>query len=168
MPQEPFFLPNGNSFLNNLDPYSKVSALECEEVLETVGLLQLVQNRGGLEGAMQQGSLSEGQKQLFSVARAVLRARERAKLDRQGEMGKRSGILLLDEITSSVDVATDNTIQKIIRDEFKGYTIIAIAHRLETVQDFDRVVVVEEGRIKEVGPLARVLGMGNEKEEKEA
>jgi ATP-binding cassette subfamily C (CFTR/MRP) protein 1 len=166
MPQEPFFLPDGNTFLSNLDPYEKASTTDCEDVLRDVGLLQLVQERDGLEGSMKHGSLSEGQKQLFSVARAVLRARWRARLGQHVEKGKRSGILLLDEITSSVDVATDNAIQKIIREEFEGYTIIAIAHRTETVSDFDRVVIMQDGRIKEVGAPTILPGMMEETVEK--
>jgi ATP-binding cassette subfamily C (CFTR/MRP) protein 1 len=159
MPQDPFFLPTGSTFMANLDPYEIASTHECEAVFETVGLQELINDRGGLQGAMDPGSFSEGQKQLFSVGRAILRARQRLKVRAHGEKGNASGILLLDEITSSVDGVTDALIQKVIRDEFEGYTIIAIAHRLDTVMDFDRAIIMEEGRIKEVGDPKNILGM---------
>jgi ATP-binding cassette subfamily C (CFTR/MRP) protein 1 len=80
--------------------------------------------------------LSQGQKQLFCLARAILRP------------GK---IVVLDEVTSSVDRVTDEMMQRIIRDEFKGRTVIAVAHRLETIIDFDRIVVMEDARVVEIG-----------------
>ncbi|KAF2429831.1 ABC transporter [Tothia fuscella] len=169
MPQDPFFLPDGSTFMANLDPYDKASVEECTDVLQEVGLIELINERGGLSEAMNPGSISEGQKQLFSVGRAVLRARQRAKLSIQGEKGgkggkvQNGGILLLDEITSSVDKQTDELIQKIIRMEFDRYTIIAVAHRIETVLDFDRVAVMEEGRIKEIGEPRIMLGRKNDR-----
>jgi ATP-binding cassette subfamily C (CFTR/MRP) protein 1 len=158
MPQDPFFLPDGSTFMTNLDPYGTASVQECQAVLQTIGLAELINGRGGIQGAMSPGSFSEGQKQLFSVGRAILRARQKTKAMGQGDKVTRGGVLLLDEITSSVDRDTDALIQKIIRDEFEGYTIIAIAHRVDTIMDFDRVVVMEEGRIKEMGDPKTILG----------
>jgi ATP-binding cassette, subfamily C (CFTR/MRP), member 1 len=154
LPQDTFFLPDGNSCRANLSPYHNASTAECEAALEEVGLWTMIKERGGLEEPMKADSLSQGQKQLFSVARAVLRARERAKEQLPNaphEIGtsRPGGILLLDEITSSVDGATDGRIQQIIRKEFEGYTIIAVAHRTGTVRGFDRVIVMENGEIKE-------------------
>lgn len=63
---------------------------------------------------------------------------------------RRPNILVLDEATSSVDSTTDALIQKVIQREFRGTTILSIAHRLETVVYFDRVMVLEQGRIVEV------------------
>ena len=107
--------------------------------------------------------LSQGQKQLFSLARAVLRRRVRSqhshshKFESESENegrekeGSEGGILLLDEVSSSVDLATDRAMQKVIWEEFGGYTIVMVAHRLEMVKTFDRVVVMDAGKVVEVG-----------------
>ncbi|KAF2673292.1 ABC transporter [Microthyrium microscopicum] len=144
LPQDTFFLPDGHSYQENLDPYNNSTPQDGREALETVGLWPLVEERGGIDTAMNEEHLSQGQKQLFSVARAILRAKTRSK---EGATG---GVLLLDEVTSSVDGATDVLIQEILRKEFASYSIIAVAHRLETLRDFDRVVVMENGGIKEI------------------
>lgn len=159
LPQDSFFLPEGNSYRANLDPCETASAIECEAALEEVGLLALIKKRGGLQEPLKADSLSQGQKQLFGVARAVLRARVRANemssrtLKDEKEVSKSGGILLLDEINSSADRETDTLIQRVIRKEFEGYTIIAVTHREDSVQDFDRIVVMESGRIKEIRNL---------------
>lgn len=101
--------------------------------------------------------MSAGQKQLFSLARAVLRARIRAR-ERVAEFGEKgpgaapSGILLLDEVSSSVDQDTDRAMQAIIHAEFEGYTIVMVSHRLEMVMGFDTVIVMEKGEVVETGP----------------
>lgn len=66
--------------------------------------------------------------------------------------------MVLDEASSSVDKDTDALMQRLIRSEFEGCTVIAVAHRLETVLDFDRIVVMDEGRVVEVGSPAVLLG----------
>jgi ATP-binding cassette subfamily C (CFTR/MRP) protein 1 len=154
LPQDTFFLPDGSTYLANVDPHGLSSPAECESALNEVGLWNLIKERGGLEEKMAADSLSQGQKQLFSLARAVLRARIRADQDSMKSEktdGKRSGILLLDEVSSSVDGATDVLIQQVIRKEFDGYTVIAVAHRVDSVKDFDKMVLMENGSIKDVG-----------------
>ncbi|KAF8310766.1 P-loop containing nucleoside triphosphate hydrolase protein [Clavulina sp. PMI_390] len=79
-------------------------------------------------------NLSGGQRQLVALARAILR---------------RSGVVIMDESTSAVDFETDQQIQRVIRDEFKDSIMLTIAHRLETIMDYDRVMVLEDGRIIE-------------------
>ncbi|KAF1946029.1 P-loop containing nucleoside triphosphate hydrolase protein [Clathrospora elynae] len=161
LPQDTFFLPNGNSYRANLDPHENASTAECEAALKEVRLLSLIKERGGLHESLKADSFSQGQKQLFGVARAVLRAWVRAKklasrnLKNDKEVPKPGGVLLLDEITSNTDEETDALIQRVIRKEFEGYTIIAVTHRENTVQDFDRMVIMEGGAIKEIRNLRK-------------
>ena len=63
----------------------------------------------------------------------------------------KSKIVVLDEVSANVDVKTDELMQRIIRKEFKDCTVIAVAHRLDTIVDFERVVVLGKGEIVEVG-----------------
>ncbi|KAI8923360.1 P-loop containing nucleoside triphosphate hydrolase protein [Entophlyctis helioformis] len=81
-------------------------------------------------------NFSQGQRQLLCLARALSR---------------RSKIILLDEATASVDAETDTRIQQTIRSEFAGSTVITIAHRLRTIADFDRVLVLDGGRLVQFG-----------------
>ncbi len=161
VPQEAVFLPEGSTFQANLDP-SNISTLEeCQAVLAAVGLWKFVQERGGLDAGMSAGTLSAGQRQLMSLGRALLRRRIRARNLGIGGGGSDRGILLLDEVTSNVDHETERVILDIIRVEFKDYTVIAVSHRLETVMEFDRVIVMDTGEIVEVGNpmvLAREAG----------
>ncbi|CAI7602046.1 unnamed protein product [Penicillium glandicola] len=152
VPQEAVFLPDGSSFRANLDPYNVSTLEECQVVLVAVGLWNFVQERGGLDAGMSPGTLSAGQRQLMSLGRALLRRFIRAR------NGSHSGILLLDEVSSSVDHETERVMQDIIRVQFKDYTIIAVSHRLDMIMDFDRVVVMDTGEIVEVGNPAVLAG----------
>ncbi|KAF2462905.1 putative ABC multidrug transporter [Lindgomyces ingoldianus] len=145
VPQEAVFLPDGCTFRTNVDPSGVSTAAECEDVLATVGLWDFVVERGGLDSGMSAGTLSAGQRQLISVGRALLRQRVRARQQVYG------GILLLDEVSSSVDADTERVMQEIIRSEYRGYTVIAVSHRLDMIMDFDRVVVMDAGEIVEIG-----------------
>lgn len=82
------------------------------------------------------GNLSQGQRQLLCLARAIV---------------ARPKIMVLDEATSAVDMATDALIQRSIREEFTDSTLLVIAHRLSTIADFDRILVLSEGRVAEFG-----------------
>lgn len=81
-------------------------------------------------------NLSQGQKQLLCLARAIL---------------SRPRLLILDEATSAVDMATDTLIQRSIREEFANTTLLVVAHRLSTVADFDRILVMRDGKAEEYG-----------------
>jgi ATP-binding cassette subfamily C (CFTR/MRP) protein 4 len=70
---------------------------------------------------------------------------------------KKKKFLLLDEATSNVDMATDYYIQKCIKTKFKETTVITIAHRLNTIADYDKVIVMDKGRILEIGAPYELL-----------
>ncbi|GFF94018.1 canalicular multispecific organic anion transporter 1 [Aspergillus udagawae] len=164
IPQEPVFLPDGSSFRASLDPTNTATPAECQRVLEAVRLWGFVQERAeGLHAPVTAGTLSAGQRQLFSLGRAMLRAmlRLRSTFSCPGEGSDNQdqrGILLLDEVSSSVDRETERMMQEIIRVEFRHYTIIVVSHRLEMIMDFDRVVVMDRGEVAEVGNPAALKG----------
>ena len=85
---------------------------------------------------------SVGQRQLLCLARALLR---------------RNKFLVLDEATSNVDMQTDAFIQKVVREKFVETTVITIAHRLNTIADYDKVVVMKKGKIVEQGSPLELL-----------
>lgn len=158
VPQDAVLLPDGWSFRDNLAPCTAAEAAtpgDCESVLRAVGLWDVVTARGGLEARMTAEALSQGQRQLFSLARAVLRGRVRrgrsAGQEGGGGGGGGGGLLLLDEVSASVDQVTERAMLEVIRREFKDYTVVAVSHRLDMIIDFDKVVVMDQGEIVEVG-----------------
>ena len=162
IPQEPSFLPDGTSFYSNIDPYSLSDGQECASVLEIVGLWTVVQRQGGLQAGPFSSFLSQGQKQLFSLARAVLKRRVRTKdqilvSSKSRENIISGGILLVDEVSSSVDDVTERTIQTVIQREFEGYTVVMVSHRLEMVKEFDTLVVMDNGSVIETGRPEELL-----------
>ena len=157
MPQEAVFLPDGTTFHVNLDPSGKSTSEECEAVLALVGLFPFVQERGGLTAGMEAATLSAGQRQLMSLCRVLLRRRNRAKLIGASSDNTEGGVLILDEVSSNVDQDTERAMQDIIRAEFEHFTILAVSHRLNMIMDFDRVIVLDDGKIVETGNPA-ILG----------
>jgi ABC-type multidrug transport system fused ATPase/permease subunit len=155
MSQDPVFLPGDVSIKRQLDPFDVSISAECQAVLQLVGLASLAAGVGGLEARWHSESLSGGERQLFNLARIVLRGRARSRALRSGGQSETSnemgGILLLDEVSSSVDRETERTMLRVIMEEFAKYTVIMVAHHLDMVMGFDRVLVMARGQVVEQG-----------------
>lgn len=107
-----------------------------------------------MKAALNPASLSAGQKQLFAFARAIVRHKLRSKMilaSGQNITDEVGGILLLDEVSANVDEDTELLMQTVIRKQFAKYTVVAVAHRLNMIIDYDRVIVMDQGRIAEMG-----------------
>nr|AAF61707.1 canalicular multispecific organic anion transporter cMOAT [Mus musculus] len=143
IPQDPILF-SGNLRMN-LDPFNKYSDEEIWRALELAHLKSFVAGlQLGLLHEVTEGgdNLSIGQRQLLCLGRAVLR---------------KSKILVLDEATAAVDLETDSLIQTTIRNEFSQCTVITIAHRLHTIMDSDKVMVLDSGKIVEYGSPEELL-----------
>ncbi|KAG6153317.1 hypothetical protein E4U37_003042 [Claviceps purpurea] len=134
LPQEPFFLQG--SVRENADPLQLSTDERIIKTLSTVRLWEILESRGGLDAPLSEDELSHGQRQLFCLARAIARP---------------GNIVIVDEATSSVDLETDELMQRVIQEELKGRTLIAVAHKLHTVVDYDRIVLIDKGKIIECG-----------------
>jgi ABC-type multidrug transport system fused ATPase/permease subunit len=175
IPQDPVLF--SGTIRSNLDPFNQFSDYQLREALsrvhlipsasttphpETASLAELsaassttvieqAKNTNiflSLSSPIASGgsNLSQGQKQLLCLARAIL---------------SRPKVLLLDEATSAVDMATDILIQRSIREEFANTTLLVVAHRLSTVADFDRILVMKDGVTAEFGSPKELLGLEN-------
>jgi ATP-binding cassette subfamily C (CFTR/MRP) protein 1 len=153
IPQDPMLLQHSVRF--NLDPQAEYDDSDLSSALSRVMLLSLLENRGGLDAVVMPDTFSHGQRQLFSLARVLLRkAKRKAETDLP-----RGKVLLLDEATSNIDRETEQVVQAVVAEEFQGFTILVIAHRLDTILDSDSIAVFDQARLVEfdspTGLLAR-------------
>uniref|UniRef100_A0A0P5T3X6 ABC-type glutathione-S-conjugate transporter n=1 Tax=Daphnia magna TaxID=35525 RepID=A0A0P5T3X6_9CRUS len=147
IPQDPVLF--SGTLRMNLDPFNSYSDEDVWTALEHAHLKTFVKSLpAGLEHEASEGgeNLSVGQRQLICLARALLR---------------KTQVLILDEATAAVDLETDDLIQATIRKEFKEGTVITIAHRLNTILDSNRVMVLDKGEIKEYAPPDELLANKN-------
>lgn len=158
IPQDPVLF--SGTVRSNLDPFNEHDDTELLDALRRVHLIPSItdpavpeetasatDNRNifsSLSSTISECglNLSQGQRQLLCLARAIV---------------SRPRILVLDEATSAVDMDTDALIQQSIREEFKGATTLVIAHRLQTVMDYDRILVLGEGKVVEYGSPADLV-----------
>ncbi|WYZ44130.1 hypothetical protein EsH8_VII_000566 [Colletotrichum jinshuiense] len=159
IPQDPVLF--SGSVRSNLDPFDNQNDAELRDALQRVHLVDSTTSTPGepasgaapapLEASQKNvnvfrnlsspiseggGNLSQGQRQLLCLARAIV---------------SRPKVMVLDEATSAVDMTTDALIQRSIREEFNDSTLIVIAHRLSTIADFDRILVLSDGVVAEYG-----------------
>lgn len=144
VPQHPFFLKH-TSLRNNLvvlhrhdhehqEQQQQINDDKILQVLRRLKMDDVVDRLGGLDSPLDADRLSQGQRQLLCIARAML-------------AGKR--IILIDEASSNVDERSERLIRDVMREQFASCTVIAVAHRLGAVVDFDRVAVMGGGRLLE-------------------
>ncbi|KAI8912518.1 P-loop containing nucleoside triphosphate hydrolase protein [Gorgonomyces haynaldii] len=120
----------------NLDPFDRYDDNELWRALESASLKEKIVEIGGLDGKVTAGgeNLSVGQRQLLCLARALL---------------VKPVIMIMDEATANVDYETDEKIQECLRRDFKDTTLLTIAHRLNTILDYDRILVLDKGHVVE-------------------
>ncbi|KAL2913381.1 hypothetical protein HK105_207126 [Polyrhizophydium stewartii] len=144
IPQEPVLF--SGTVRSNLDPFGQYQDSELWDALQRADLKAAVAAApGGLDSAVAENgdNWSTGQRQLLCLARAIL---------------KKARIIMLDEATASVDLATDDMIQRAIRSDFGSSTVLTIAHRLNTIADYDKILVLGAGRVLEFDSPRALLG----------
>ncbi|XP_068065704.1 ATP-binding cassette sub-family C member 3 isoform X1 [Anomalospiza imberbis] len=143
IPQDPVLF--SGTLRMNLDPFNKYSDEEIWKALELSHLKRFVSSQPSmLDYECSEGgeNLSVGQRQLVCLARALLR---------------KTRILILDEATAAIDLETDDLIQMTIRTQFVDCTVLTIAHRLNTIMDYTRVLVLDNGTIAEFDKPANLI-----------
>ena len=135
IPQNPFLFADTIRF--NLDPEEKHSDLQLWHVLEKMQLKPLIEKSPNQLHCLvhENGSnFSLGERQMICLARAML---------------QKNKILIFDEATASIDLKTEKLIHEAVHTKFDNCTVLTIAHRLDTITDHDRVLVLDEGKVVE-------------------
>ncbi|XP_067119202.1 ATP-binding cassette sub-family C member 4-like [Centruroides vittatus] len=135
IPQDPVLFTG--PLRRNIDPFNEYSEEMLWQAIEEVQMKDVIKNLpGGIDTHLTEGgrNFSVGERQLICLARTIL---------------CQNKILVMDEATSNIDKMTDTCIQKIIQENFKSCTVLTIAHRLHTIIDSDRVMVLHSGVIQE-------------------
>ncbi|CAF1019696.1 unnamed protein product [Adineta steineri] len=149
IPQSPVLF--SNTLRYNLDPFKHCTDEQIWDALESVQLKSTIdkfQDKLNTQVAEYGSNFSVGECQLICVARAILK--------------KQCKILLIDEGTAHVDTKTDEIIQKILHEKFINQTVIIIAHRLNTIMNSDKIVVMNDGLITEYDTSEEVFTEQNE------
>lgn len=161
IPQEPYLMEG--TLRSNVDPLQICSDSKIRQILQKVSFWESIKNPEIVEGTKnfkknkegnldmfiesKGANLSLGQRQLVCIARALL---------------KKPKVLLMDEATASIDKKTDEIVQKLIKTELKEATVVTIAHRLNTIIQYDKLVVLRKGRkIEEGSPLSLLQDGGS-------
>jgi ABC-type multidrug transport system fused ATPase/permease subunit len=143
IPQNPVLF--SGTIRSNIDPFDEFSDDQIWSALDRCGLKNSIEAMPGMLNASvaEYGeNLSAGMRQMLVLGRALL---------------KECRILLLDEATSSVDYETDQEIQRTIREGFAGCTVLTIAHRINTIMDSDKILVMKDGLVEEFAPPQELL-----------
>jgi len=135
IPQDPTLFEGTLRF--NLDPVGEISDLDLLKMARKASLEDLInRDSKGLDQQIEDSgkNLSSGEKQLICICRAILR---------------KNKIVLMDEATANIDIKTEQVIQELIQNEFSDSTVLTIAHRLNTIINSDRVLVLSKGEVVE-------------------
>ena len=143
IPQNPVLF--SGTIRSNIDPFHKHTDDVIWDALKACGMKRTIEEMSAsLDSPVAEygENLSQGQRQLLCLGRALL---------------KRCRILLLDEATSSIDYETDKEIQRTLREAFVGCTVLTIAHRVNTILDSDKILVMTDGKVGEFASPQELL-----------
>ncbi|KII68207.1 Canalicular multispecific organic anion transporter 2 [Thelohanellus kitauei] len=147
IPQDPFLFHG--TLRQNLDPANQYSDSDISKAIELSQLSNFVVHlSNGLDYMIDEfgSNISSGEKQLICLARALL---------------KHTKILILDEATSNIDLKTDSIIQETISREFSDCTVITVAHRIETILNYQKILVLDNGSVAEFDTPQNLLSRGD-------
>ena len=142
IPQDPTLIEG--TLKDNLDPIHRFTEEEIEQQMKEIGLENMLKKKNGLKYKVSEGglNLSVGERQLICIARAIMR---------------KSKIIIMDEATSSIDYKTETLIQKSLEKSLKNSTVITIAHRIKTIINYDRIIVLQSGELIEQGSPRQLI-----------
>ena len=142
IPQDPCLLEGTLKY--NIDPFNKIEGSEIIQILKDIGFDYTESDDKIMDKMIEPGgaNLSVGQKQLVCIARALLR---------------KSRIVVMDEATANIDMNTEQTIQKALKLVLENSTVITVAHRIKTIINYDKILVLDNGKVKEFDSPTNLL-----------